>query len=132
MLTLNWALKIENLENVFIPNTLFSINQLVHFVQLINVQYRSDRWQVRSVNNQSPKTAVVWWRVDLLRKGHCNNLLSQDLIYIGLYDRLKETILKPWKGALSSHSVCVSVCLSVNGLQGTPFELGTKKKNICF
>ena len=36
-------------------------------------------------------------------------------IYIGpiLDDRLKEKILKPWKGAHSSHSVCVSVCPSV-------------------
>ena len=33
-------------------------------------------------------------------------------------------ILKPWKGALSSH-FRVSVCLSVDGLQGTPFGLGT-------
>ena len=30
-----------------------------------------------------------------------------------LDDRLKEKILKPWKGALSSHSVCLSVCLCV-------------------
>ena len=28
-----------------------------------------------------------------------------------LDDRLKENILKPWKGALSSHSVCLSVCV---------------------
>ena len=37
------------------------------------------------------------------------------LISIGpiLDDRLKEKILKPWKGAHSSHSVCVCVCLSV-------------------
>ena len=27
-----------------------------------------------------------------------------------LDDRLKEKIPKPWKGALSSHSVCLSVC----------------------
>ena len=47
--------------------------------------------------------------------------------------RLKEKILKPWKGALSSHSVCLSVCLcvclcvclSVCRLQVTPFGLGT-------
>ena len=34
------------------------------------------------------------------------------LIDIGpiLDDRLKKKILKPWKGAHSSHSVCVSVC----------------------
>ena len=38
-----------------------------------------------------------------------------DRLSIGpiLDDRLKEKILKPWKGALSSHSVCLSVCLSV-------------------
>ena len=46
-----------------------------------------------------------------------------------LDDRLKKKILKPWKGALSSHSVCVSVrpsvCPCVNNLQGTPFDLGT-------
>ena len=42
-----------------------------------------------------------------------------------LDDRLKETNLKPWKGALSSHSVCLCVCLSVNEVQGTSFELGT-------
>ena len=30
-----------------------------------------------------------------------------------LDDRLKEKILKPWKGALSSHSVCLSVCVCV-------------------
>ena len=37
--------------------------------------------------------------------------------YIGpiLDDRLKEKILKPWKGALSSHSVCVSVCERATG-----------------
>ena len=57
----------------------------------------------------------------------------QKKIYIGPIpdDRLKEKILKPWKGALSSHPVCLSVCLcvcvcpSVNGLQVTPFDLGT-------
>ena len=38
-----------------------------------------------------------------------------------LDDRLKEKILKPYKGAHSSHSVCVSV----RGLQVTPFGLGT-------
>ena len=37
-----------------------------------------------------------------------------------LDDRLKEQILKPWKGAHSS----LSVCLSVNKLQCTPFDLG--------
>ena len=42
-----------------------------------------------------------------------------------LDDRLKEKLLKPWKGALSSNSVCLSVRLSVNGLHGTPFDLGT-------
>ena len=37
--------------------------------------------------------------------------------YIGpiLDDRLKEKILKPWKGALSSHSVCLSVCERATG-----------------
>ena len=42
-----------------------------------------------------------------------------------LDDRLKEKILKPWKGALSSHSVCLCVCVSVRRLQVTPFGLGT-------
>ena len=50
-----------------------------------------------------------------------------------LDDRLKEKILKPWKGAHSSHSVCpcvrVSVCpsvrVSVRGLQVTSFDLVT-------
>ena len=43
-----------------------------------------------------------------------------------LDDRLKEKILKLWKGALSNHfRMCLSVCLSVDGLQGTPFGLGT-------
>ena len=42
-----------------------------------------------------------------------------------LDDRLKEKILKPWKGAHSSHSVCPSVCLCVNTLQDTLFQLGT-------
>ena len=42
-----------------------------------------------------------------------------------LDDRLKENILKPWKGAHSSHSVCVSLCVSVNTLQDTLFGLGT-------
>ena len=44
-----------------------------------------------------------------------------------LDDRLKEKILKPGKGALSSQAVCLSVsfCLSARGLQSTPFELGT-------
>ena len=45
-----------------------------------------------------------------------------------LDDRL-DKIPKPWKGALSSHSVCVCVCLCVclseRGLQVTPFDLGT-------
>ena len=46
--------------------------------------------------------------------------------YIGpiLDDRLNEKLLKPWKGALSSH-FRVSVRPSVDGLQGTPFGLGT-------
>ena len=39
-----------------------------------------------------------------------------------LDDRLKEKLLKPWKGALCSH---FRVCLSVRGLQVTPFDLGT-------
>ena len=45
------------------------------------------------------------------------------LLFIGpiLDDRLKEKILKPWKGAHSSHSVCPSV----RGLQVTSFGLGT-------
>ena len=52
-------------------------------------------------------------------------------IWAILDDRLKEKILKPWKGAHSSHSVSlchsvrVYVCLSVNGLQVTPFDPGT-------
>ena len=37
-------------------------------------------------------------------------------------DRLKDKILKPWKGVLCIHfCVCESVC----GLQRTPFDLGT-------
>ena len=43
-----------------------------------------------------------------------------------LDDRLKEKILKPWKGAHSSHSVCPSVCLCVNTLQDTLFGLETQ------
>jgi len=57
----------------------------------------------------------------------CNNLT---------YQYGKEKILKPWKGALSSHSVC----LGVNGLQGTPSEpnfglndpWALRKKNVVF
>ena len=46
-----------------------------------------------------------------------------------LDNRLKEKILKPWKGALSIHfrvclSVCLSVCFSVRALLATVFELG--------
>ena len=42
-----------------------------------------------------------------------------------LDDRLKEKILKPWKGAHSSHfRVCVSVCVCVTRLQSTSFDLG--------
>ena len=41
-------------------------------------------------------------------------------------DRLKEKLLKPWKGAHSSHiRVCLSVRPSVHGLQDTLFGLGT-------
>ena len=42
-----------------------------------------------------------------------------------LDDRLKETFLKPWKGVLCIHFVCVCVCLSVCGLHSPPFALGT-------
>ena len=42
-----------------------------------------------------------------------------------LYDRLKEKILKPWKGALSIHfRVFPSVRPSVRELQGTLFGIG--------
>ena len=36
-------------------------------------------------------------------------------------DRLKEKK----KPSVVTHSVCVSLCLSVNKLKGTPFDLGT-------
>ena len=42
-----------------------------------------------------------------------------------LDDRLEEKILKPWKGALSSHSVCLSVCLSVRPWTGYKSHLLT-------
>ena len=42
-----------------------------------------------------------------------------------LDDRLKEKILKPWKGAHSCHSTCLCVRPSVNNLHDTPFDLGT-------
>ena len=43
-----------------------------------------------------------------------------------LDDRLKEKLLKPWKGALCSHyRVCLSVCVSVRELQSTSLGLGT-------
>ena len=38
-----------------------------------------------------------------------------------LDDRLKEKFQKLWKGVHSIPSACLSVC----GLQGTPFDLGT-------
>ena len=44
-------------------------------------------------------------------------------------DPLKKKLLKPWKGAHSSHfrvclCLCLSVCLSVRKLLVTVFELG--------
>ena len=42
-----------------------------------------------------------------------NNINKYHSIGPILDDRLKEKILKPWKGALSSNSVCLSVCLCV-------------------
>ena len=40
-------------------------------------------------------------------------------------DRLKEKILKPWKGVLCiNFRVCLSVCFSVRELLTTVFELG--------
>ena len=81
------------------------------------------------VKNVSSKSKQIYWKS--YRKWDCNrknrltenmdncNMESQcsktstDSHYIGpiLDDRLKEKILKPWKGALSSQSVCPSVCL---------------------
>ena len=55
---------------------------------------------------------------------HCACLVSKLEIGPILDDMLKEEILKPWKGAHSSHSVCVSVCPCVNKIQDTPFDLG--------
>ena len=52
---------------------------------------------------------------------------SFSLFNIGpiLDDRLKEKILETWKPSVVSLSVCVSVGMCVNGVQGTPFDLGT-------
>ena len=58
------------------------------------------------------------------------NIISANIMrfylisYIGpiLDDRLKEKLMKPWKGAHSSH---FPVCLCVIGLQSTLFGLGT-------
>ena len=58
---------------------------------------------------------------------HMGTLSALRSLFIGpiLDDRLKEKLLKPWKGAFCSHfRVCLCVCLSVRSRR-TPFDLGT-------
>ena len=62
-----------------------------------------------------------------MQQQQLNNItVSSSYIWLILDDMLKEKLLKPRKGAHSSHfRVCVCVCPPVRGLQSKSFDLGT-------
>ena len=104
--------------------------------------FRCDKYMKLWITQNFKTIDVIWYNQTVFEKGnlscyHASHYWAFTIhtfilgvtrilvapFFIGpiLNDRLKVKILKPWKGALSSHSVC----LSVNTIQDTLFGLGT-------
>ena len=101
------------------PVQSLTMHSHLHFINLV-CQFLSFFSHQNSLLHDVMLLGLLWttWngaKPDLLNSWVLQILGLFFVLFIGpiLDDRLKEKILKPWKGALSSHSVCLSVCLCV-------------------
>ena len=97
----------------FVSEAETTLRVVSHSFMVNTTCYKSAANAIWSLKHAPPGPANQWQRLDYL---------SKQLVGPILDDRLKEKLLKPRKGAHSSH---FRVCPSVRGLQGTLFGLGT-------